>query len=235
MTNKNNTVYAAGDLGVDNLITIVIPSTRPIIIDGKGLKSSNRYYNKEIAKLQSEKEKVKGGEKEKIKKHINRLYHKRDKQFNHYLNTASNRIVEYLQGKGVQEFIIGWNDSFKQQVNMIKKNNQNFVQVPHARFRDLLKRKCEEVGIVFTVQEESYTSKASCMDHDNIPVYDPDNPVKYKFSGYRIKRGLYKSKVLQEFIHADVNGAWNILYKSKPSIRWSSREIAFPEKLKIIF
>lgn len=236
--NKKPKVFASGDLGLNKLITIITTEgSRPKSVDGKSLKSINRYFNKKIGSLKSKRDKTndkgKGGEKERLNKEISRLWFKRSKQIDHFLNAASNEIVKYLLDKGVQCFVIGWSNSFKNEINLGKKNNQNFVSIPHAKFRDMLVRKCAEVGIEVIVQEESYTSKASCVDNDFIPVFVKNNEIKHVFSGKRVKRGEYKSKSGLK-LHADVNGAWNILRKCKPSIGWSSRDIVFPENLKII-
>ena len=207
-------------------------------MNGKNLKSINRYFNKKIGALKSKRDKSndksKGGEKERYNKEIARLWFKRDKQINHYLNAASNEIVKYLLGKGVQCFVIGWSNGFKNEINLGKRNNQNFVAIPHAKFRDMLARKCTEVGIEVLIQEESYTSKASFVDNDPIPVFAENSDVKHKFSGRRVKRGEYKSKNGVR-IHADVNAAWNILRKCKPSIGGCSRVVAYPENLRTIF
>lgn len=236
---KQPTVFAGGDLGLDNLITIVTTdSSRPKIVNGKGLKSLNRFFNKKIGQLKSNRDllkynKQKGGEIERINKEISRLWFRRDKQVSHFLNSASNEVVKYLQQIGVQEFVIGWNIGFKDSINIGKKNNQNFVSVPHTRFRDLLVRKCVEVGIKVIIQEESYTSKASFIDGDFIPVFGKKKGYN-SFNGERITRGEYRT-VSGIRIHSDVNGAWNILRKCKPSIGWSSRVVVYPENLRIKF
>lgn len=234
----DNTVYASGDLGLNKLITIITTDgSRPKTVNGKTLKSINRYFNKRISSLKSLRDKStdksEGGEKERLNKVIARLWFQREKQINHFLNAASNEIVKYLLDKGVQCFVIGWSKGFKNEINLGRKNNQNFVSIPHAKFRDLLIRKCAEAGIRTMVQEESYTSKASFVDNDFIPVFDEKAKVKHRFSGRRVKRGEYKSRNGVR-LHADVNAAWNILRKCKPSIGWCSGVVAYPENLKII-
>ena len=102
-----------------------------------------------------------------------------------------------------------------------------------GKFRDLLIRKCAEAGIKTIVQEESYTSKASFVDNDVMPVFDEKAKVKHRFSGRRVKRGEYVSRNGVR-LHADVNAAWNILRKCKPSIGWCSGVVAYPENLKIV-
>jgi transposase len=95
-------------------------------------------------------------------------------------------------------------------------NNQHFVQIPHARFIELLTYKAQLAGIAVIVQEESYTSKASFLDSDELPVYDPANPQEYQFSGKRVERGLYRAGNGRR-IHSDVNGSYNTLRKAVPN------------------
>ena len=99
---------------------------------------------------------------------------------------------------------------------MSRKNNQHFVQLPHARFIDMLTYKAKLVGIEVLVQEESYTSKASFLDVDPLPVYGQEGETSVKFSGRRVKRGIYQSKSGQE-LNADVNGSGNIMRKALPN------------------
>ena len=98
---------------------------------------------------------------------------------------------------------------------MGKRNNQNFVQIPHARFIEMLTYKAELVGIQVKVTEESYTSKASFLDFDELPAYEPKQTVQHTFSGKREKRGLYRASDGRS-INADVNGAYNIIRKGMP-------------------
>ena len=98
---------------------------------------------------------------------------------------------------------------------MGKRNNQHFVNVPHARFIAMLTYKAELVGIWVIVTEESYTSKASFLDADRLPVYDAQCHEPPVFSGKRVKRGLYRAAD-ERHINADVNGAYNIIRKVAP-------------------
>ena len=109
--------------------------------------------------------------------------------------------------------IIGNNSDWKDGINIGKRNNQNFVSIPYAKFINQLTYKCQILGITVITREESYTSKASFLDYDEIPNYK--NETTHEFSGKRIKRGLYKSTTRK--INADVNGAYNIMIKENPS------------------
>ncbi|WP_293150190.1 hypothetical protein [Okeania sp. SIO2C9] len=109
--------------------------------------------------------------------------------------------------------VVGVNPGMKQNINFGKKTNQKFVQIPHNNLRLKLKAMCNRYGLTYLEQEESYTSKASFLDNDKIPVYNADNPTEYSFSYQRIQRGLYKTKQ-GKLINADCNGAANIGIKS---------------------
>ncbi len=177
---------AAIDLGVDNLATLIVnkPGYRPKIVDGKHIKSVNQFANKVSAewrtKLDIEAFNIwnKLDEKEEVMKgkigsrKLEQFWGKRNRKINHYLHSASNAMIKELIAAGVGGLVIGWNEGFKQNSNIGRKNNQSFVQIPHAKFRDMLISKAERAGISVTIQEESYTSKASYLDKDTIPVYD---------------------------------------------------------------
>ena len=139
-----------------------------------------------------------------------KLSNKRNNKVNDYLHKASKYIVSDLQSKCITTLIIGKNMGWKTQCNIGKQNNQNFVQIPHSRFIDMLIYKCEKVGITVKLQEESYTSKCSFLDMEEICKHDT-------YFGKRVKRGVYISKN-SVIINADVNGSYNILRKAIPSV-----------------
>ena len=118
-------------------------------------------------------------------------------------------LANYFDERDISKVIIGNNKGWKQNIDIGKKNNQNFVNIPYIKFINQLIYKCKLLGITVVIVEESYTSKASFLDYDDIPTYG--NEVNYKFSGKRIKRGLYESTTRK--INADVNGAYNIMVK----------------------
>jgi putative transposase len=204
------------DLGVTNLAAIA--SNRegfiPRLVNGRTLKARNQWYNKRMKELKLCLPKE---DRERVTRQMERLTNKRNRQVNHYLHAASKRIIDFLVEQGVGTIIIGKNPLWKQEVGMGKRNNQNFVAIPHARFIDMLTYRAALVGIRVEVQEESYTSKASFLDLDPIPTYRPDDDTAYTFSGKRIGRRnrLYRTKD-GRIICADVNGSYNILRKRKP-------------------
>jgi putative transposase len=200
--NKNN--YLSLDCGLDNLLTSYdVNNKSSFIIDGKSLKSVNHYYNKQKAKLQSEYERNKI--KDKNTKRFIKLSEYRKNYINNYLNQTVNKVVKYCINNDIGNVVIGDFKEIKQEINLGKKNNQNFVSIPFGILKRKLEAKCNYYGINYVLQEESYTSKCSSLDLESICK-------KESYKGKRIKRGLFKTSngVL---INADVNGACNILRK----------------------
>jgi putative transposase len=214
--NVDPSFCVAIDLGVTNLAAIT--SNRvgfiPRLVNGRPLKSLNQWYNKRMKELKACLPK---DERDRVTRQMERITNKRNRQVNHYLHTASKRIIDFLVKEGVGTIIVGKNPFWKQDANMGKRNNQNFVQIPHARFIDMLTYKAALVGIQVEVPEESYTSKASFVDLDPIPTYKPNDDTEYTFSGKRMgpRNRLYRTKDGRK-ICADVNGSYNILRKRKP-------------------
>ena len=228
--NTNNAL--AIDLGVNNLFTCVTNTGKSFIIDGKKLKSINQFFNKYNAKLQSIKDK------QNIKKQTKQQYlisRKRKNRVDDYINKTCRYIINYCISNDIGTLVIGYNQSFQNKTNLGKRNNQIFTQLPFGKIREKLEYLCKRYNINYTLQEESYTSKASFFDNDELPVYNADNPQTYKFSGKRIKRGLYQTKNNYLF-NADCNGALNILRKSKAvdlTVLCCSGELDTPKRIRI--
>jgi putative transposase len=181
----------------------------PRLVNGRPLKSTNQYYNKRKAELQQF---VKNDH---WTARMVRMTNKRTRRIDLYLHTASRRIIDFLVAEGIGTLIIGKNLNWKQACAMRKADKQHFVQLPHARFVDMLCYKAKLVGIQVVLQEESYTSKASFLDLDPLPTYGQlvEEPA---FSGTRLKRGLYKTKSGRK-LNADINASLNILRKASPN------------------
>lgn len=203
---KSTSKYAGIDLGVDNFATVTFSTqNKPLIIKGLELKSVNQGYNRLIAKAQSLLP-----DSLKTSKSIHRLWSRRSwilKTKIHQMTAFLTTLFDEMQ---IEKVFIGKNNNWKQKLPFGKKVKQQFAFLPYETFIEQLRYKCQLRGITVVVQEESYTSKASFLDNDDIPVYgETGNP---KFSGHRIKRGLYRSGNGQ-LINADVNGSYNILRK----------------------
>ena len=210
---KENLKHIAGlDLGIDNFAAIAVygPNKTPLLLNGKGLKSYNKYFNKRLAYLQS---RAKLENNQYTTKRIQRLYNKRSNYFNTWMHTASKRIVQYLTQNQVGHLIIGINKGWKQESSLSKQANQTFIQIPYQQFINILTYKAQEQGITVYHQEESYTSGTSFLDNEP-PTKD------YYNKSRRIHRGLFRSNQNQ-FINADINAAYQIIKKVFPTARYS--------------
>ena len=227
-----------GDIGVDNLITLVsncgVPKT---IYKGGILKSVNQWYNKKMARIASEQ--MRGGdEKFVMTDEAYRVTSYRNNRVRDILLKISKQIVGECVENRIDTLIVGYNHGWKKEVNMGHKNNQEFVQIPFSRFLDYLEDRCKRVGIRFIKREESYTSQACFDARDDIPTYDDDEKPDgdYEFSGYRRPtttywrrndneelesykvqpRGLYRVRNGNYNVNSDANGAANTLRKEWP-------------------
>jgi putative transposase len=215
----DKSLFVALDPGVSVLAALTSnkPGFCPRLVPGGPVKATNQLYNKH--REHEQKKLAKGKEKLFTSHRLDRITTKRNRRIMQYLHTASRRIIDLLVEEGIGALVIGKNPFWKQQVQLGKKHNQEFVQIPHAKFIDLLTYKAELVGITVLITEESYTSKASFLDRDVLPTYDPaqgaEQEDKPRFSGRRDGR-WYRVKGRAR-IHADVNGSYNIGRKVFPT------------------
>ena len=193
------------DHGIDNWLTCVSNVDTSFIVDGKHLKSVNQWYNKRTAKIKE------GKSNDFWCKLLDKTTSKRNRQMRDAVNKAAKIVINHCLENQIGTIVFGWNKGQKQSVDMGKKNNQNFIQIPTSKLKNRIEQLCNQFDIQFVETEESYTSKASNLDLDYLPVYG-EKPKDWKPSGQRVKRGLYRSAEGIEF-NADVNGAIGIARK----------------------
>ena len=197
------------DLGVVNFASISNNvGINPTIIKGNFIKAENQYFNKQKAFYTSCLKKYENT------KNLSRLSRNRSNRLKDYFYKISHYIIKIAKDNNIDTIVIGKNNLWKQSINTGKASNQNFVSIPYNQFLMILKNLCVKNNIHIIFREESYTSKASFIDMDNIPTYKEENE-NYNFSGKRTKRGLYKTKE-KILINADINGASNIIRKEFP-------------------
>ncbi len=201
------------DPGLNNWLTCVSNIGKSFIIDGRQVKSQNQWYNKQVAKLKS------GKAQDYWDEQLALTTEKRNRQMRDHVNKAARFVINWCLANDVTHIVFGWNKMNKDSIDIGKRNNQNFVQIPTSRLKNRIVQLCEEYGIRFIETEESYTSKASFLDDDFLPTIG-EKPVGeaslkglgWFESGKRVKRGLYRSGA-GYLINADCNGAANILRK----------------------
>ena len=202
-TKKPSKRIAGIDLGLNNFVTLVNNiGIKPIVINGKVIKSMNQYYNKKKAELMSY-----VGDRG-TSNRIEKLTLKRNNKIKDLMHKISRFIVNFCKQYNIDTLVVGYNPKWKQEIELGKINNQNFVSIPYYQFINMLKYKCEEEGINLILVEESYTSGCSFLDGEEVSKenYDPSR---------RIKRGLFRSNK-GILINADVNSAYNIIRKVFP-------------------
>ena len=198
----DNHRYASVDLGVNNLMAVYTNTGESLLYNGRPVKNINQFYNKERARLVSQLGK---GVYDSHK--LRKITFKRNNKVNDYFHKVSADLVNRLVFDEINTLVIGYNPGWKQDINIGKRNNQNFVGLPFYKLVEQLMYKCELAGINVVMTEESYTSKTS--------FFDCEKPVKHSFYvGSRVSRGLFKG--LSHSINADVNGAGQIMRKVVP-------------------
>lgn len=205
---EDNNRYMSIDIGLDNLATVTNNiGLKPFVINGKGLKSLNKYYNKQVSHYRG------------IAKRMNnldythrmyRLTQKRNNKINDYMHKASKYILDYAVSNDINTIVIGNNKNWKHKSSMSKNVNQSFVGIPHQRLIEMISYKAETVGINVIITEESYTSGTSFLDGEH--------PVKNNYNkSRRVYRGLFVSNNGVR-INADVNGSYQIMKKVFPNV-----------------
>lgn len=193
--NKDNVLSV--DLGLNNLCTCINNvEKQPFIVNGRIMKSFNQWYNKRRAKLMSF-----AGDKG-TSKRLRRLNNYRNFWIEDYIHKISRFIINYCVDNNIGSLVVGLNKGWKQEINLGKKTNQKFVEIPFSRLIDKISYKCKLVGISFYLSEESYTSKVDHLAFEELGKHDA-------YLGKRKKRGLFQSSV-NKLINADINGAIGI-------------------------
>ena len=215
---KSKTNVASIDPGLTKVVTMVFNRmVKPIAIHGNKIKHLNYMLKQNLHRLDKlillDPKNAPTYELKKLQ-----LVEKRNKQVNVEIHKITNYIVDKLELEGVGKLVFGHNKGQKQKVRLRRKTKDKFAKIPYHTLMGLLQHKCEDRGIIFVEVEESYTSQASFLSSDKMPVYTENKTKKGKrekivFSGKRVQRGLYKDNQHNMYIHADVNGAFNIMRK----------------------
>lgn len=204
----DNGRYLSVDIGLDNLATVVNNvGLKPVVINGKGLKSMNKYYNKQISHYRELAKRINNRD---YTNRMNRLTCKRNHKIDNYMHKASKFLIDYAIANNFNTIVIGNNKGWKQESSMNKQVNQSFVGIPHMKFIEMVQYKAQNVGLNVVLTEESYTSGTSFLDNEE--------PIKANYNkSRRVKRGLFVSNNGIK-INADVNGAYQIMKKVFPNV-----------------
>jgi putative transposase len=193
------------DSGLNNWLTCVSNVGTSFIVDGLRLKSLNQWYNKRVSVL-------KESQPQGFWSHqLAGITEKRNRQVRDAVNKAARLVLNHCLENRIGTVVFGWNKGQRQEINLGSKTNQKFVQIPTAKLKDRIAQLCQQHGLRFVETEESYTSKASFLDSDELPTFG-EKPEGWQESGKRVRRGLYRTADGSR-INADCNGAANIIRK----------------------
>lgn len=226
---EDNNRYLSIDIGVKNLLTCYDNANqKSFIMSGKQLLSINRYFDKEIGKMQKvyySQQSAKGIKHFKSSKRVSNLYKKRNKQINHLIHCVTRYVADYCMENKINTVVIGDITGIRDNAVFDKNNNQKFHKLPFAIIVQKLKYKLEKQGIVFVKQKESYSSQCS-------PFADGVSK-KYATPNKRVKRGLFIDNMIK--MNADSVGAYNILrlyLKSKKiSLKLEPKGLSMVERI----
>ncbi len=218
------------DPGLNNWLTCVSNIGTSFIIGGRHVKSLNRWYNKQIYTLKENKHQGFWS------KRLAQIAEKRNRQMRDAVNIAARLVINHCIEHGIGRIVFGWNQGNKQEIDLGRRNNQSFVQVPTAKLKQRISQLCEQYGIEFLENEESYTSQSSFLDNDFLATYG-EKPDSWKSSGKRVKRGLFRT-ARNWYINADANGAANIIRKVSTTLELDLSEVSrasltAPHRLKL--
>jgi putative transposase len=195
------------DLGINNFATVSNNANlSSFIINGKIIKSFNQYYNKKKATIQSNLKKVNSKD---WSNKLEQLLDKRNNKVKDYMHKTSRYIIDWCVLNNIDTIVIGNNNQWKQNSNMKRKTNQQFVTIPYEMFINQVIYKGQSNGIRVICNDESYTSGTSFLDCEE--------PIKANYNKKRrIKRGMFKSNQ-GILINADLNGSYQIIKKVFPN------------------
>lgn len=207
------------DPGLNNWLTCVSNVGTSFIVDGRHVKSMNQWFNKQVSTI---KENQPQGF---WSKRLAAFAEKRNRQIKDGINKAARLVVNHCLEHRIGTVVFGWNKRNKNEIKLGRKNNQQFVQIPTYRLKERIQQLCDLYNIRFVETEESYTSKASFLDNDRLPVFgDQTSREGWEPSGKRKKRGLYRT-TNNWHINADANGAANMLRKVSTTLGLDLSEV----------
>jgi putative transposase len=198
------------DPGISNWLACTSNVGTSFIIDGRHVKSLNRWYNKQVSTLKENKPQGFWSNR------LAAITEKRNRQMKDAINKAARLVINHCISHRIGTIVFGWNQGQRQEIKL-GKNNQSFVQIPTARLKERISQLCQQYGIRFVETEEANTSAASFLDNDTLPKHG-EKPADWRASGKRVKRGLYRT-ANNWYVNADAQAAGNVIRKVATTLR----------------
>lgn len=192
------------DPGLSNWLTCVSNVGTSFIVDGRHVKSLNRWYNKQVSTLKENKSQGFWSNR------LAAITEKRNRQMRDAINKAARLVINHCIENRIGTVVFGWNQGQRQEVKL-GKSTQSFVQIPTAKLKKRVSQLCQQYGIKFVETEEANTSAASFLDNDTLPKHG-EKPTNWRASGKRVKRGLYRT-ANNWYVNCDAQAAANIIRK----------------------
>jgi putative transposase len=192
------------DPGLSNWLTCVSNVGTSFIVDGRHVKSLNRWYNKQVSTLKENKSQGFWSNR------LAAITEKRNRQMRDAINKAARLVINHCIENRIGTVVFGWNQGQRQEVKL-GKSTQSFVQIPTAKLKKRVSQLCQQYGIKFVETEETNTSAASFLDNDTLPKHG-EKPTNWRASGKRVKRGLYRT-ANNWYVNCDAQAAANIIRK----------------------
>jgi len=174
---------------------------------------------------------------------IERLRQERRSFIKNFMHQVSKGVIARLAREHVNVLVLGQNKGWKNGAQGADKGrafNRRNLRVGHAQLLEQLRYKCEAAGILLVTTEESYTSKTSFALNETLRTHpraqsstgsteSPNSSPGAEPSETRTpplgrrQRHVFKSPGatgLWASLHADLNGAYNILRKVFLHFQW---------------
>ena len=149
---------------------------------------------------------------------------------NDFLHKLSKGLIQDCLNKEIKVIIVGKNKGQKNEINLGSKNNRAMYNFPHARFIEILKYKAMLNDILVVETEESYTSKTSFIDNEDLAEYNKTTQgMKSQLSGKRIHQVFITKNKIK--LHADINGSFNIVRKVLKSFQYDKGKMSLSYNL----
>ena len=149
---------------------------------------------------------------------------------NDFLHKLSKGLIQDCLNKEIKVIIVGKNKGQKNEINLGSKNNRAMYNFPHARFIEILKYKAMLNDILVVETEESYTSKTSFIDNEDLAEYNKTTQgMKSQLSGKRKNQAFITKNKIK--LHADINGSFNIVRKVLKSFQYDKEKMSLSYNL----
>ena len=150
------------DLGLHNLMTCYDSGNGKTFILGRKYLALERYFHKEIARVQAQwygQQSGKGVKYLATSKHIRKLYKRKHDSVTDYLHKVTRYLTEYCREQGITCVVAGDIRNIRREKDLGHRTNQKFHSLPYNRIYIMLEYKLKRYGIRFIKQPANKKSR----------------------------------------------------------------------------